>query len=195
VLYLSWGNGLNINTYVFLTQVFLKYIETLPQEEVKVLIGDNLASHLSPSVLELCEAHNIRFVFLPENSTHLLQPLDVAVFGPMKKRWRQVLTEWKEKDAREGINRPSIPKEVINKFYYKELYLPYYTDTGRYRYGTVPSKITLSSRICTRFFSLVFSWPAVNAHGQGVWAEHPQRLCNNRVVPLQHGEDPREAPL
>jgi hypothetical protein len=68
-----------------LKQVFLCHIRTIPKEEVKVLVGDNLAAHLSPVVTNLCEEHNIRFIFLPENSTHLLQPLDVGVFGPLKR--------------------------------------------------------------------------------------------------------------
>ena len=33
----------------------------LPREDVKVLIGDNLGAHLSASVLEQCERHNIRY--------------------------------------------------------------------------------------------------------------------------------------
>jgi hypothetical protein len=79
------------------------------------LLGDNLAAHLSPVVIELCKKHNVRFIFLPENSTHLLQPLDVAVFGPMKRRWREVLARWKEECVRDGRNFATIPKQVITK--------------------------------------------------------------------------------
>ena len=32
---------------------------------------------------------------LTPNSTHLLQPLDVAFYGPLKKKWRSILDEWK----------------------------------------------------------------------------------------------------
>jgi hypothetical protein len=59
----------------------------------------------------LCEIHNIRFCFLPENSTHLLQPLDVAVFGPMKRLWRTILSNKKEEGMRAGENFASIPKQ------------------------------------------------------------------------------------
>jgi hypothetical protein len=79
------------------------------------LLGDNLAAHLSPVVIELCKKHNVRFTFLPENSTHLLQPLDVAMFGPMKRQWREVLTRWKEECVRDGRNFATIPKQVITK--------------------------------------------------------------------------------
>jgi hypothetical protein len=54
----------------------------------------------------------LRFVFLPENSTHMLQPLDVSVFGPMKKRW-------KADCCLKGLNYATIPKQVryLNNFY------------------------------------------------------------------------------
>lgn len=70
----------------------------------KVIIGDNLGSHLSLKVLQLCKTHNIHFVFLPPNSTHLLQPLDVAVFRSIKAAWRKILNEWKLQ------NRGCLPK-------------------------------------------------------------------------------------
>ncbi len=86
---------------------------TLPGDAVKVLLGDNLAAHLSPYVLAMCERHNVRFVFLPENSTHLLQPLDRSIFGPLKQHWRKVLTNWKIECTREGREYATIPKEIF----------------------------------------------------------------------------------
>ncbi|KAE9542450.1 hypothetical protein AGLY_003311 [Aphis glycines] len=59
----------------------------------------------------LIEAHqenNIRFVFLPNNSTHLTQPLDVAFFRPLKIHWRNVLEQWKKT---EGKDECSLPKD------------------------------------------------------------------------------------
>jgi len=75
----------------------------------KVLIGDNLSSHIIISVLEACKQHNIAFVSLPPNSTHLTQPLDVAFFRPMKIAWRQILSDWKEKARNRRM--PSLPKD------------------------------------------------------------------------------------
>ena len=76
----------------------------------KVLIGDNLSSHLSECVIRMCEENDIHFVFLPANSTHLMQPLDVAFFRPLKQAWRGVLEKWKK-----GAGRLSttIPKDVF----------------------------------------------------------------------------------
>jgi hypothetical protein len=96
-----------------LFQIFMRHVRTLPHEEVKILIGDNLAAHLSPYVLRMCEQHNIRYIFLPENSTHLLQPLDVAVFAPMKREWRSILANWKEECAQQNKVFATIPKSVF----------------------------------------------------------------------------------
>jgi hypothetical protein len=50
----------------------------------KVVIGDNLSSHLSPEVIKLSEKYNIDFIFLPPNSTLITQPLHVTFFRPLK---------------------------------------------------------------------------------------------------------------
>lgn len=81
------------------------------QEGKKLLIGDNLSSHISIDVLKSCSEHNIAFVALPPNSTHLLQPLDVSYFRPLKFQWRQILDQWKI--SPEGQRLPTIPKNVF----------------------------------------------------------------------------------
>ncbi|KAK9719802.1 hypothetical protein QE152_g22433 [Popillia japonica] len=44
---------------------------------------------------------------LPANSTHLMQPLNVNFFAPMKRKWREVLDLWKKKCRWKG----SIPNQ------------------------------------------------------------------------------------
>lgn len=80
----------------FNSEIFTDWFESLvlPRlkklEGKKVLISDNLFSHLTDRVLKLCRDNNIYFVCLPPNSTHLTQPLDVAFFRPMKAAWRKI---------------------------------------------------------------------------------------------------------
>ncbi len=87
--------------------LFMKFIEDVVLPELKrkpgekLLIGDNLSSHISADVIKLCRRHNIRFLCLPPNATHLIQPLDVGVFGPLKTSWRLVLTDHKLQYPRE----------------------------------------------------------------------------------------------
>ncbi|RLO13489.1 hypothetical protein DYB28_013246 [Aphanomyces astaci] len=50
-----------------------------------VLVMDNCSSHFSPNTAAICHAYGILLVYLPPNSTHLFQPLDVAVFRSFKR--------------------------------------------------------------------------------------------------------------
>lgn len=54
----------------------------------RMIVGDNVASHLSPKVIEFCRQKNLYMTPLRPNATHSMQPLDVVVFGAMKKTWR-----------------------------------------------------------------------------------------------------------
>ncbi len=88
-----------------------------------------------------------RFILLLPNSTHMLQPLDVAVFWPMKRRWKEVLSEWKQQMTREGKTFVSIPKQVIkikgkkfsSKLNYKNVNngtVPYYHTTKFFQFSS-----------------------------------------------------------
>ena len=77
----------------------------------KLLIGDNLSSHLSPEVVASCSEHNIRFVTIPPNSTHICQPLDVSVFRPLKRLWRSKLDIWRKLSRCSGtISKEAFPR-------------------------------------------------------------------------------------
>ena len=64
------------------------------QEGAHAMIGDNLSSHISESVVRKCERHDVKFICLPPNSTHLTQPLDVAYFKPLKTSWCSILNDF-----------------------------------------------------------------------------------------------------
>lgn len=88
----GWFDGNIFEDWFF--KVAIQYFRG--REGKKAVIGDNLAAHLSVKIIEECERRGIMFIFLPPNTTHACQPLDVAYFGPMKKIWRRVLRNWKE---------------------------------------------------------------------------------------------------
>ena len=88
-------------------EIFLPHVRNV--EGPKVLIGDNHGSHFSPRVIASCIEHNIRFVTILPNSTHICQPLDVSVFKPLKVLWRAVLDCWRKESRRTG----TIPKETF----------------------------------------------------------------------------------
>lgn len=88
-------------------KILVRHLKKKPGK--KVVIGDNLSSHLTPYVIEQCKKENIYFVCLPANSTHLTQPLDVSLFHPMKVAWRKVLTDWKRTD--DGMKNAVLQKQ------------------------------------------------------------------------------------
>ena len=108
----GWFDGNCFKDWV--QTLVIPYFRHVDNNTPKLLIGDNLACHLSIDVIEICEANNIRMVFLPPNSTHLLQPLDLAVYGPMKSAWRKVITEWK---IGEGRFHTSLPKNIFPRLF------------------------------------------------------------------------------
>lgn len=73
----------------FEDQIQYHFLSAIKNENGTVtLIDDNLSSHISTSVIQLCEKHNIKFECLPPNTTHMTQPLDVAKrlkIAPMKR--------------------------------------------------------------------------------------------------------------
>ena len=81
------------------------------QDGQKVLIGDNLSSHINLEVIRLCEKHGIKFIAIPPNATHLLQPLDVAIFRVLKVIWRAILSDWKQSTS--GSRCTSVPKDEL----------------------------------------------------------------------------------
>lgn len=101
----GWIDMVTFNDWFMLT--FLPHAKRL--EGKKVIIGDNLASHFCPEVIRACEENNINFCCLPPNSTHLMQPLDVAFFRPFKSAWRSTLTTWKMGHR----GRSNLTKDVI----------------------------------------------------------------------------------
>ena len=85
------------------------------KEGEKVIIGDNLSSHISLKVLLLCETHNINFVLLPPHSTDKCQPLDVAFFAPQKRAWRKILEDFKMKNPSSSSLDKSIFPQLLRK--------------------------------------------------------------------------------
>lgn len=99
----GWFDSFIFKDWYF--KIVLPYFKNL--DGPKILLGDNLASHLTLDVIKSCEENDIMFILLPPNSTHLSQPLDVAFFRPLKISWKRRLTEWKKR------HRGVVPKDTF----------------------------------------------------------------------------------
>ena len=59
-------------------------------------------------MLEQAKTRNIHLVCLPAHTSHILQPMDVGVYGPMKATWRKLL-----KDYKTSTRAATVTKEVF----------------------------------------------------------------------------------
>ena len=69
--------------------------------EYRLLICDGHDSHITGQYIGHCMDHDIILMILPPHSSHLTQPLDVGVFGPLKKYMSAEI----EPLVRTGVNR------------------------------------------------------------------------------------------
>lgn len=95
--------------FEFISNVFLPYLKEEKAKFPVVVFLDGHSSHLSLELSEFCSSNQIILISLFPNATHILQPLDVAVFGPIKSKWKQICRQWRiENDGRE-INKADVP--------------------------------------------------------------------------------------
>ena len=66
---------------------FLRYA---PLARPLLLLMDGHSSHFCPTTIRSAAQEKVILFALPPNTTHLTQPLDKAVFGPLKMCWRKV---------------------------------------------------------------------------------------------------------
>ncbi|KAJ8871604.1 hypothetical protein PR048_027931 [Dryococelus australis] len=69
--------------------------------------------------LQLAKENEVILIFLPPNSTKLLQPLDVTYFASIKTFWREILQQWRE--TRQRKVTVAMPKLIFTQLLKKTL--------------------------------------------------------------------------
>lgn len=101
------------------------------KDKYRLLFLDGHLSHISREVIFFCEQHKIILLCLPAHSTHILQPLDVGIFGPLAAKYKQLLENrsWPGgryfidkvefldiyQDARDQVFSPSLVQSAFRK--------------------------------------------------------------------------------
>ena len=65
--------------------IFLAAVQGRAKMGSAILLVDGHNSYLELELLRLARTNNVTIYFLPANTTHLLQPLDIGVFGLVKR--------------------------------------------------------------------------------------------------------------
>jgi len=74
----------NIHREQWLVQCFEPATRAKANRQFRLLICDDHDSHISAQFVRFCIDHNIILFLLPPHSSHILQPLNVGVFSPLK---------------------------------------------------------------------------------------------------------------
>lgn len=91
--------------YEYITNVFYPF---LVKESIKlpiILFLDGHSSHLSLALSEFCSEKGIILIALLPNSTHIMQPMDVAVFHPLKTSWKKKVHDWRMQNSGSRLKR------------------------------------------------------------------------------------------
>ena len=81
------------------------FIPNLPPARPVVLLIDSHDSHLDLETFQLAEQNGVHIYALLKNATHMVQPADVSLFGPMKKSWYNSLRRFNQANPNADINR------------------------------------------------------------------------------------------
>ena len=81
----------------------------LRKEGHKVALGDNLSTHFDRDILKLSEDHETSFVSPVTKSTLISQLLDIVFYGPLKKKRRKILKDWKINNH----TQTTLPKDIF----------------------------------------------------------------------------------
>ena len=87
-------------------EVFLQFWGS---ERPQLLILDGHSSHETLVILIQAMDEGIYILALPPHTTHSLQPLDKAVFGPLNRAYNEVCSEYLQENALHQINKWSFP--------------------------------------------------------------------------------------
>ena len=122
-------------------QLFVDYLREVVCEEIErrrsvysiqdqraVVMMDQCTSHCSIEVKTLLQSHNIDIIFWPSHCSHLVQPLDLSLFGITKSKYMKKLwnfdfdsAEQKERVIRalavlESFHISATPGNVVSSF-------------------------------------------------------------------------------
>lgn len=99
VLFMEWMKHFNKNT---------------DGSKQRILLLDNFSPHLNPNICKFAEENNILICpFLP-NLSHIVQPLDVGFFGPVKSVLSSQMDRSQRPTLRSLINEPVLIRKYYN---------------------------------------------------------------------------------
>jgi hypothetical protein len=90
-------------------KLFVPAVTLLTKSGPVVLFVDGHYSHLTLELIQHAKSHGVHIFCLPPHLTHILQPLDVGVYGPVKKTWKVILKDHKLATFAQTVTKEDFP--------------------------------------------------------------------------------------
>ena len=100
------------NFLAWFKKLFLPSVSHLTKEAPVLLFFNGHYSHISMELIKEAQSNNVILLCLPPNTTHLLQPLDVGVFAPLKSAWRDILKRYSVETAGVHVTKELFPSLI-----------------------------------------------------------------------------------
>ena len=100
--------------FEFIANGYVPYLEEHEIQRPVVLFVDGHKTHLTMQVPQYCEDHEVILYLLPPNTTHMLQPADVAVFKPLKSYWREKVHQFQRENVNAVVRRQNVGKMLLD---------------------------------------------------------------------------------
>ncbi|XP_057659299.1 uncharacterized protein LOC130895771 [Diorhabda carinulata] len=95
-----------METTLFYNWFKMVFLPNIGNERPVLLVYDGHVTHISTKLIQLAQENNICIMKLPPHTTHVLQPLHVAVFKGLKTDWDKELCKWQRQNPRRKIPKP-----------------------------------------------------------------------------------------
>lgn len=90
--------------FEYITNDFIKWVDRNDIKKPLLLLLDGSTSHMSLELSKMCKQLGIILYALPPNTRHMLQPADIAVFGPLKSQWKHVVRTFLTKPEKNTLS-------------------------------------------------------------------------------------------
>ena len=90
-------------------KMFTPAVKPLLDSGPVILFVDGHHSHMGVDLIMKAREAGIHILCLPPHTTHILQPLDVGVFVPVKTAWRKILRHRRIETRAAEISKEDFP--------------------------------------------------------------------------------------
>ncbi|XP_044012267.1 MFS-type transporter clz9-like [Aphidius gifuensis] len=113
----GWQTGESF--YGWMTKCFEPWLRKNNIQFPVILYIDGHACNMTFELTKFCQKKSIVLIALHPNASHIMKPLDIAFFNPMKDIWKNIVQEWQTENNGESLKRElysSLLKEAIENW-------------------------------------------------------------------------------